>query len=124
MSKDQKPKILRRLDVSHLVKSDSKNPVSRVIIYDNGNIGMYKLKIAFMRVKEILIRELTPADITKIETSSSSGQDTRISIKITDSHGNTDAFMTNVITRRERNLVAAKLPIIFSSFYGDKYSKL
>lgn len=94
-----------------------------LIIFDNGDIEFSVLRPLTLRHKPEI--EISNADIAKIETSISPGNYTHVSIKITDSSGNIEVVRPLMIGfKNKRSAIVAKLPVILSSLYGERYTKL
>src|ERR1700679_1018385 len=104
-------------------RSEKQFPAFDLLIFDNGDIAFSLRKTLFHKQKYKL--EIANDDLAKIETSTASGDYTSMSIKITDTDGHINILDVVVIGfKSKRGAVAAKIPAILSSLYGERYSKI
>lgn len=118
------PKIVFRCSVLPVFSSGKDYSGPLFVIYDNGNIGFGNSKVFTLNLASFKLKhEIPNNDISQIETSTSPTGKPETTIKIVDINGRTDIFRIVQFMSVRKDIAAANLPPILSTFFKERYIK-
>jgi len=125
MSKGSKQKVVLTFNINHLINSHGKKETgSSILFFENGDVGYGSYRDSLFGQKYKVKRLLPASEISKVELSTSAGDDTTMTVKISDTNGNVDVVRALILLKSRRNFYASQAPAILSALYKDRYSKL
>ena len=117
------PKAVFKFAAYHTFSSAQKSTGPYFFIFADGSVGYGKTGFSLRPSAGKLNYQMTNESVAKVETTTAPAGKPQTTVKIIDVNGRTDIFRVTQIMSLRKDIVAAQLTSLLSTFFGDRYTK-